>query len=153
MLALSLDLTRLLKALYGFRAADEETGMLFLSLSDRAGGATGWLTEQLERKALAQARRLPAGSDKSEKRLLAEDWCVTVRGTLGRVSHCQSGNVSAKRGHFTNLTPCTEGWESQGVTGVSLGRYVGRVSRTYYSTISRISTSLVNGRTVRVRQI
>lgn len=86
-------LTRRQKALEEGWAGDEETGMLFLSLSDQTGGTTGWLTDRLE-EGLAQAWCLAAGSDIEWERWLAEDWCVTLSGTLRR---CLTANLATSQ--------------------------------------------------------
>lgn len=76
-------LTRLQKALDESWTGGEEGGMLFLSLSDRAGGFTGWLTDRLE-EGLVQAWRLAAGSVRVRKMARRGLMCHPQRGRLRR---------------------------------------------------------------------
>ncbi len=92
-----------------------ESGMLFLSLSDQAGGFTGWLTDRLE-EGLVQAWRLAAGGVTEWERWLAEDWCVTLSGDATEMFRCQSGNVSANGEHLQISHHTAEGWGRRGVT-------------------------------------
>lgn len=93
-------LTGLQKVLNESCAGCKASRMLFLSLSNRAGGITGWLTDQLEEGRIQAWQCLAADSVIERERWLSEDWCVTLGGDATEVFRCQSGNISASEEHL-----------------------------------------------------
>lgn len=92
-------------------------GMLFLSLSDQAGGITGWLTDRLEEGLVQAWQRLAAG--RVRKMVSRRLMCHPQWGRYKGVSLPIWQHLSKWRA-FTNLTPCAEGWEKHGVADVRL---------------------------------
>lgn len=104
---------------------------------------TLWPGWRLHRLTHRPARGRPSTSLTSRSRQ-----CHRVRKMVSRrlMCHPQRGRYEgvslpiwqclSKWRAFTNLTPCTEGWEKQGVTDVRLTEKAGRVCHTHTHTLN-----------------